>query len=209
MDACGLALVCQRSSWLRATTATGVRRPAVRVRREVQGFDVGRELLFERERHGLRNPRAAAHRKLGLASVTSLPATRSTTRRPATRSTRPPRTPLHGARAGAVRIHDEPRRRRLLGARSRITSVSDIGPRALFAAETAQHRPHRAGPAAREQTVQGELGGANSDPYRRAEVTARFRERVLDLVICLVAERPAAPRASGNRRPCAAEEISD
>ena len=83
---------------------------------EVQRFDVGGELLLERERHGLREPRAAAHRKFGFGQR-DLAARHeqhdaATLRRAQCVGHG---TALDGARAGTVRIHDEPRRRRLLG----------------------------------------------------------------------------------------------
>ncbi len=102
----------------RETTATGVPDSSHRARAdgEVQQLDVGGQLLFERERHGLREPRTATHGQFGFGQR-DLAARQQQDDATFLRHAERVRhgTAVHRAGAGAVGIHDEPGRRRLFG----------------------------------------------------------------------------------------------
>ena len=79
-------------------------------------LEIGGQLFFERERHGLRDACATAHRQFrrrqrcfgGRQDNDGAPALRL-------RERVGDRAAVHGAGTRAVAVHDEPRRRRLLG----------------------------------------------------------------------------------------------
>ena len=133
---------------LRATAATGVPIAAsVRTAdRKVKCLDIGGQVFLEREGHGLRHARTAAHRQLGLGEG-DLGARHQEQHAPPGRERQRVGDGAGACRAGsrAIGIDDEPRRRRLRGGSEpyhqclchRTSGV-------LLAAETAQDRPNGA-----------------------------------------------------------------